>query len=469
MAKVEKASHGRISVFLFVICFCALYAFGVYSFLDISTRYSTEINEFLDQLTPLLPLVSAGLPILILTFFVFFLIVLIMCWVILQIIKRTAVTVVIVMSYLFPILFIGIGVVLISSVTLAIFGAILVIIGVLMLLIALWNQRKLRRSGKFLEFSASLVLDEKALLMAPIILAIFTMFAGVLMGFSYLEIYDTWGVVTESMDPQMQDLGTIVGLVVEYVYLIVYFCFYYIIAGFICSYAFDWYRKEDPSLNTAWKDVKQVLAPIFWFAIIRATLEMITRLIGRGARRSQVGERRGKEQVGILIVFLIVAFISSILIGLYRFFTYFTLPAIVIKKKGLRDSIRDSAKMVWNSWLDVLVGETGFGLAMFFFNIVNFLLWGSVGFILGFTLFDNVIGAIVLAVVLLIISIIPMNIVSFPMGTAFKTFLYAYALDRSTGFKQPSRLPAELRGEFNDVITDLERRDVKRKVPKPTF
>jgi hypothetical protein len=125
--------------------------------------------------------------------------------------------------------------------------------------------------------------------------------------------------------------------------------------------------------------------------------------------------------------------------------------------------------MVWNSWLDVMVGETGFGIAMFFFNIVNFLLGGSVGFILGFALFDNVVGAIVLAIALLIISMIPMNIVSFPMGTAFKTFLYAYALDRSTGFKQPSRLPAELRGEFNDVIADLERRDVKRKVPKPTF
>lgn len=469
MAKVENAKHGTISIIIFLICFFALYAFGVFSFIDIGTKYSAEINQFLDQLTPLLPVLSAGLPALILVFVIFFLIVFIMSWVILQIMKRTAVTVVIFMSYLFPVVFIGIGILLITTVVLALLGVFLVLVGALLLLIAIWYQRKLRRSGKFIEFSASLVLDEKALLVAPIILTLFTIFAGILMGFSYLEIYDTWGVFTESMDPQIQDIGVIVGLLVEYVYLIVYFCFYYIIAGFICSYAFDWYRKEDPSLRTAWKDVKQVLVPIFWFAIIRASIEMFTRLLGRGIRKSRTSSQQGKGNAGVFILLIIGAFISSIIIGLYRFFTYFTLPAIVVKKKGIRDSIRDSARMVWNNWLDVMIGETGFGLAMFFFNIGNLLLWSTVGFVIGFMVFEEVIGAIVIAIVLLIISTIPMSIVSFPMGAAFKTFLYAYALDRSTGFKQPSRLPADLRGEFNTVITDLERRDAKRKVPEPNF
>ena len=61
------------------------------------------------------------------------------------------------------------------------------------------------------------------------------------------------------------------------------------------------------------------------------------------------------------------------------------------------------------------------------------------------------------------------HIVTYPMGTAFKTFLYAYALDRRDGFSKPSRLPSELKGEFNTLVKQFESKDKKRKMPKPSF
>ncbi len=469
IAKVESAKHGNFSVFIFLICIFAMYGFGVFSMVDIISNPSPDLMPLIDAIATLAPFLVAGLPALLIFLLIMFIVVFIMSWVILQIMKRTGTFVVIVMAYLIPLGIMGVGVLLLPTVALSLLGIILIGIGGLFLLLAVWQHQKLRRSGKFIEFSASLVLDEKALLFAPIILAVFTMFTGIIMGFSYLEIWDTWGVVTEGLEPEIQQIGSIVGLVIEYIYLIVYFALYYIIVGFIVSYAFDWYRTKDPSLGTAWKDVKQVLAPIIWFGIIRATLEMLTRIIGRGARQASAKSRRGQEQIGTLVFFAIAAVITSIFIGLYRFFTYFTLPAIVIKKKGLRDSIRDSARMVWESWLDIMVGETGFGLAMFFFNILNLIIWTVTGFLLGYLPSQDFVSGIVFGILLLILSTIPMSIVSMPMGAAFKTFLYAYALDRSTGFKQPSRLPSELKGELNTAIQDFERRDARRKIPQPSF
>lgn len=470
MSKTKTANHGKFSLFLFLLLVLVLYGFGIYSIYDlIIIKYPAEFDSILIVLGTIIPFLSQGIPYLLLALVIFFVLCLILGWIILQLMRHLATPVVLFMSFLIPGVMIWIGIIISLLAPIALIGYVVLIFGVLLLLFAIWNQRRLRRAGKFVEFAARLVLEEKALLIAPIIVALFTIFAGMIMGFSFLEIYDSWGVFTEG-SVELSELGSFVGLFIEYIYLIVYFGLYYIIGGFIVSYAFDWYRKEDPSLKTAWNDVRQVLSPLLWFGIIRATLEMITRVLGRGARRSATttGKRRN-EQIFTVFLFLITSVIVSIIIGLYRFFTYFTLPAIVVKKKGVRDSIRDSAKIVWNNWLDLMVGETGFGLAMFFFNIINFVLWGATGAYVGYLIFSTVEGAFVIGIVAIIFSTIPMSIVTYPMGTAFKTFLYAYALDRESGFKHPSRLPAELKGEFSQVIVDLEKRGARRKIPQPSF
>ena len=467
MSKVKTANHGRLSVFLFMLFVAILYGFGVYSIMDITTTFSTEINAFLAELAVFMPFIVAGLPELFLFLGIVFIITLILSYIILRIMRHFATPIILFMSFLLPFVFIGLAAVLMVFPQAMFIALILALFGFFMLIIAIWNRQRLRRSGKFVEFSAQLVLDEKALLFAPIILALYTFFAFILMGFSFLEINYMW---VQYMGVDAEQLGGIVGLILEYVYLLVYFGIYYIIAAFIVSYAFDWYRKEDPSLKTAREDVRQVLAPILWFGIIRASLEMLARVVGRGTRRSMQQQRRSKDNLGAVVFFLALSLVSQVILGLFRFFTYFTLPAIVIKKKGVRDSIRDSANLVWDSWLDIMVGETGFGIAMFVFNIINLVLWGAVGFALGFFIFsENVIAGIVISFVAVMFSTIPLNIVTYPMGTAFKTFLYAYALDRRGGFSKPSRLPAELKGEFNTLVKQFESKDRKRKMPKPSF
>jgi len=62
MSKVTTAKHGRLSVFLFILFVAILYGFGAYSIIDITTTFSTEIDQFLTEVAVFIPIISAGLP-----------------------------------------------------------------------------------------------------------------------------------------------------------------------------------------------------------------------------------------------------------------------------------------------------------------------------------------------------------------------------------------------------------------------
>ena len=109
--------------------------------------------------------------------------------------------------------------------------------------------------------------------------------------------------------------------------------------------------------------------------------------------------------------------------------------------------------------MDVLIGESGFGLTMFIFGVVNAILWIVVGFTIGFAITQVFSIGVILAVIFLILGFMPYQVVTMPMQVAFRTFLYSYAKDTIEGHKKPSKLPAELRDEFST----LSQRDVKRR------
>ena len=149
----------------------------------------------------------------------------------------------------------------------------------------------------------------------------------------------------------------------------------------------------------------------------------------------------------------------SILGAIWMFLNYFTLVSIVQNKTNLTDSIKDSAKTTWGALVDVLVGETGFGLTTFIFSIINSLIWLGAGFGLGFAVTNQLIYGVVFAIIFVFLGMLPYNVVTMPMKVAFRTFIYSYAKDTLEGHKKPSKLPAELRDEFST----LSQRDVKRR------
>ncbi|MCK5345486.1 MAG: hypothetical protein KAR20_18885, partial [Candidatus Heimdallarchaeota archaeon] len=331
----------------------------------------------------------------------------------------------------------------------------------LLLAFVVWKFRVIERSGKFVEFSAQLVLDEKAVLAMPLLLGIYSIITGFFMLFGFLKIYSLFEVTNALGETELSYPGLIMAIIFEYFYLIVYLGVYYSLSAGVISYASDWYRGLDPDLGSAMKDVRQVFPIILKFAFAMATVKIIMQIFTGAARgqTTRTGGRNAGAAIGGLIFAAIASLMISIIGAIWMFLNYFTLVSIVQNKKGLGDSIKDSAKTTWGALVDVLVGETGFGLTTFIFAVVNSLIWVGIGFSLGFAVTQELTYGIVFAVIFVFLGTLPYNVVTMPMKVAFRTFIYSYAKDSVEGFKKPSRLPAELRNEFKT----LSRKDVKKR------
>ncbi|MFX0113165.1 MAG: DUF6159 family protein [Candidatus Hodarchaeota archaeon] len=467
-----KERHSPLPVVLFILAAAALYGFAAFSFIDLIDRHESEIETAIEDLNEYMPVIEDALPFIGLFVAILFILSLLLSYGLLKLMRHTAATVTVVIAFIVPIIFILIGVVLIATVVLAFVGLMLILVGLLLLGLAYWGRQRLRRAGKFLEFSAHLALDEKAILGAPVLMAIFSVISLFAMGISFLEIYDLWGVYVETdqygrSSTELDTVGAIIAMLIEYCFLILYFGIYYVLSGFVVSYAYDWYRDEiDPDIKTAWRDVKPVIAIILGFAVIRATIQMLLRFL----RRMTTSEARAGRG-GVALFFAISYIVSAFAASIFRFFTYFALPAIVIKKKGLRQSIKDSADLVWENWLQVLIGDIGLGLALLIFAIANGVSWAVLGIALGYFILQTYEWAIIMGVIFLIFSFVAFTMIRMPLSVAFSTFLYAYALDRREGFKKPSRLPQELRDEFNARMDHYHRyyatRTTRGGIPNP--
>ncbi|OLS16699.1 MAG: hypothetical protein HeimC3_52090 [Candidatus Heimdallarchaeota archaeon LC_3] len=470
---VIETNHSNTPTILFLIVALLLYGWGFFSTIlfFIDAKNQPLIDEISAGITITLGL-SVGLAPFILLFLILFIpLMIVLSYLLVKMIAKFAQEVTIIVSVLFPIILIGVGILIFTLSTESFMIALIIGgIGAILLLIVIWKFQSLKRAGKFVEFSAQLVLDEKAVLWMPILLGLFTMFSGFFLLFGFAEINSLFMESTPEGD-QLSAPGMILAFLFSYFYLIIYFGIYYSLNAGVISYALDWYRGLDPDINSAAKDVRQMLPIILTFAFATATIKMIMQLVMSAGRQSGTRSGRGGNQTASLVFVAISGFIISIIGAIWQFINYFTLVAIIENKQGLKDSIKDSAKTRWNSFLDVLVGDTGFGLAMFIFFVINSLIWFVVGFGLGFIIFPNGVAglswtvfAIIFGIVFIFLGSFPYNIVTAPMRIAFTSFLYAYAKDSLEGFQKPSKLPMELTNEFKQ----LQKARDKRKMRDPT-
>ena len=470
-----KTNFSKTPIFVWLIVAMALYAFCLYSVADyiFSPQNQPFLNLLAGKIGALLGLSLPFVPLLLVLIVVYSVVSLILGYLLTWLISKLAEEVTVVFSLLVPIVFVAFGIAIvtfgaITEPTAAIVGIVVAGIGLLMLLFVLWRFRSLRRSGRFVEFSAQLVLDEKAVLGMPILLGLFSSFTGLLVFFGEIRLVTLFTVQT-SNGSEIQPVGFIIMIAFAYTFLIVYLGFYYFLNAYVISYASDWYRGLDPDLPSAHKDVKQILPVVIKFAFVMATVKLIVQLAASATHRQARGKNVGSAMAG-LVMAGIASFIIQIIGAIWEFLNYFTLISAVQNKTSLSDSIRDSAKTSWNSFMDVIVGETGYGISMFVFAVINTLIWFTFGFAFGFSVFPPVAGfdkaiiGIVLGVVFIVLSSLPYTIVTMPMKIAFQTFIYSYAKDYTEGFSKPSKLPVEFRDEFKT----LQSRHEKRRMRDPT-
>ncbi|MFX0170201.1 MAG: DUF6159 family protein [Candidatus Hodarchaeota archaeon] len=445
-------------IFLLAIGIILLYGFGFYNLFFLVSPYLPIIISIINIA---LPWLAGFLWAEVLFIIVIIALALILAYGILHLMKRAAAGTLRVLWILQAIIMLAIGPILIFFFGFfGLFGLFFSFIGIIQLAVWFYRRKKIERAGKLAEFTAQLLLEEKEMFITPLVTAVFSLLTGILMMATWGAMY-TWlpliGIPTDSW------IFFILTILVEIPYLFVYFSVFYIFEGINVSIAHTWYRNEDPVLRGGIREVNSVMGTIIRFAAVRTAVGVAQSAVQRGSAK----------QGGI---FALIGSILARLIGaVFRFLTYFTLPAIIIDKMHLRDSIKRSVRLTWRYLVDVYIAETGVKTVFSFFGGLFSLGFLAVGFLFGYVfgiilfadLFFAIIAGIVFAILFIVFAAIPSYFIFRPLNTAYNTFMYAYAMDEESQFSLPSRLPKAYADTIEAAQAEWEASGKKRHMQEP--
>lgn len=185
---------------------------------------------------------------------------------------------------------------------------------------------------------------------------------------------------------------------------------YYLVMIFIVNFfesgiyiiAHARFNGQDLNFSDGMRGATENITKIFIWSLICATVGVVLQII---ADRSRF--------IGKLVVWILGA--------AWGILTFFSLPSLIIGKRSVQDSFKDSAATIRKTWGETIIVNLGVGL---FFAMITF------------ALFALMIGVIILVpdifvgiglLVLFLISVICLTIISSALGSIFKLALYEYA------------------------------------------
>jgi len=321
----------------------------------------------------------------------------------------------------------------------------------LLILVMIFSFNKVRRAGEFLKFTGKVVLAEKGMIIAPL----FVTFISVLNFLTIASIYGYFIVLTEGM--ALPWLGYVIGTIVSLIQMVIYYGIFYASEAINTTYAYEWYRKRDPDMKFCRKNVFGKFGPILTFGIVTALVQWLQRVLRNAASRSQQ-----KGNIAGVVLAVLARIIASLMGIIFKYLTYFTLPAIVIEGHGFKDGVKRSFNLLKKYYMDVLIRETGVSRAFGLLQFIAFFLYGVLGAIAGMILHLSFGLSPTIAYPLTILSaiifaFIPTFFIFRPMKTAYLTFVFAYAQDEETSFRLPTRMSSNLIGELKDARKSLNK------------
>ncbi|MHA1221230.1 MAG: hypothetical protein ACTSQB_05810, partial [Candidatus Heimdallarchaeota archaeon] len=183
--------------------------------------------------------------------------------------------------------------------------------------------------------------------------------------------------------------------------------------------------------------------------------------------RNSAARAKGKGQIALAVFAKIF---SAILGTVFKYLTYFTLPAITVEGKNFKEGVSRSFSLLKRYYMDVLIRETGVKGAMSILQWITFLMYGVIGALTGvvlrFTVFDANANPWTMAMLVsllpaLLFAFIPTFFIFRPMKTAYLTFIFAYAQDEESSHKLKTRMPKELRDGLKEAKKEM---DTKRSI-----
>lgn len=272
---------------------------------------------------------------------------------------------------------------------------------------------KWKASITIVKQSWALLLEDKEIMWFPVLSSLTGLLALIVMatGYFFLSLGGDWSSFQEGSESQMN--------ADSYALLFVYYLVMMFIVNFFETgiYIIVHARFNGGDLNfrdgingaieNSWK--------IFIWSCISATVGVVLRAISDRSK-------------------LIGKIVAMLLGAAWTILTYFSLPALIIGKKGIVDSFKESASLIRRTWGEAIIINLGVGL---FFSGLFFLLFAlCIGIAILVPSFTVIIGLIIFFV----IAIIVLSVISSALSSIFKLALYEYA---TTG-RVPNGFSAEL-------------------------
>ena len=269
------------------------------------------------------------------------------------------------------------------------------------------------RSWQLVKASGSVLMQDKALLLFPLISAAATLFVVACFALPAIGI-GAFDGITQGRNGTISTSAMALGFLF---YLSQYFVIFFFNAALVGA-AMMRLDGGDPTVADGLRIAASKAGSIFGYAFIAATVGLILRMI--------------QERVG---------FIGKIIVGLlgagWTIATYLVVPVLVAREVGPLDAVKESASLLKKTWGENLIGQAGIGFA---FGLIQFgvIICGIV-LVIAAIVTQNI-PLIVVAVLVAFIAITLTALIHAALAGIYAAALYRYATgsESTTGFEAKS-------------------------------
>ena len=261
---------------------------------------------------------------------------------------------------------------------------------------------RLSRSWGLVKASASVLQQDKELLVFPLISSI----AAILVGACFILPMLGMGALDGLSGGDNTAVSAGVYLVAFLFYTSQYFVIFFFNAALVGA-AMIRLNGGDPTVKDGINIAMSKVGSILGYALIAATVGMILRAI--------------QERVG---------FLGKIIVGLlgvgWTMATFLVVPVLVTRDVGPIDAVKESATLLKKTWGENVIGQGGIGFA---FGLITFaIVICGIALVVGAAATGSM-TAIILAVVIGVVAVIAAALIHSALAGIYAAALYRYATE----------------------------------------
>ena len=254
------------------------------------------------------------------------------------------------------------------------------------------------RSWRLVKASGSVLMQDKRLLVFPLISSIATILVGACFILPMLGLGALDGLSSGTVD-------TGVYIVAFLFYTSQYFVIFFFNAALVGA-AMMRMDGGSPTVRDGLNIAMSKIGSIFGYALIAATVGMILRAI--------------QERVG---------FLGKIIVGLlgigWTMATYLVVPVLVARDVGPVDAVKESAALLKKTWGENVIGQAGLGSA---FVLLSFgALICGIALVIG-AVFTKSIALTIIAAIIAIVVMVALALIHAALSGIYAAALYRYAV-----------------------------------------